>query len=117
MRSLFRPSAIRNVIWLGSILAVLTFSGCGRDKQARSEPSEPATPRADRAAGSAKLPAAADVPNGDADLLRNVAVGSAATNKALLEGDRAWQELLAAMRPPPTPVEWETNPPTKETIA
>jgi thiol-disulfide isomerase/thioredoxin len=102
-----------------AVLVLVTWmvGGCGKEKQARTEPSEPAAARTSRDAGPAKASAVADVPSGDADLLQNVAVGAAATNKTLLEGDRAWQELLAAMRPPPTPAEWETNPPTKEAIA
>lgn len=90
------------------------LGGCGKGgKQAGVEPEEPAAGSSARSSGAPK----ADVPSGDADLLQNVAVGTAATNVALLEGDAAWQAFLQAMRPPPTPPEWETNAPSKEAIA
>ena len=103
-----------------ALLAAGLFAGCGPKPAAGPEPA-PTPPPAPAASKPASAPAEkldkAAVPTGDADLLQNVAVGAAATNTALLEADKIWRELLLAMRPPPTPPEWETNTPTKEAIA
>lgn len=90
-------------------LALTLVAGCSKPNEetsaANPTPVQPAKP------------AAADVPLGDADLLQNVPVGTAATNTALAAGDAAWRELLQAMRPPSYPPEWDTTPPSKEAIA
>jgi thiol-disulfide isomerase/thioredoxin len=95
-----------------AVATLLTVAGCGdaTEKQAKSE----STPTTVTAAEPARP---ASVREDDADLLKNVAVGAAATNKTLLAGDQAWQELLKSMRPPSPPAEWETNQPSKEAIA
>ncbi len=92
-----------------AVVAVALAAGCG--KPAEEKPAAPAS--APEPARSAK----AEVPLGDADLLQNVPVGSAATNTVLAAGDQAWKEVLQAMRPPSYPPEWDTNPPGKEAIA
>ena len=95
---------------LGSTLALSLFvSGCR--KSADDKPAASQTP--DKTAQSTAAAKAA-VPVGDADLLQNVPVGTAATNTALAAGDEAWKTVLQSMRPPTPPAEWETSPPSKE---
>ena len=92
---------------LAAFLVLLIWVvGCGQAKNDKTEAN--ATP--------VKV-AKADVPLGDADLLQSVPVGAAATNTALAEGDKAWKEVLQAMRPPSPPAEWENTEPSKEAIA
>ncbi len=105
-----KTSVIHRISIAGTTLAVAVWiAGCG--KSAEEKPA--ATAPAAEPAKSAKV----EVPVGDADLLQNVPVGSAATNTALAAGDLAWKEVLQAMRPPPYPPEWDTTPPSKEAVA
>ena len=100
----FRRVAIEST---AAVLLAVWLAGCGQAKNDKPGASAPAP---------AKI-AKADVPVGDADLLQNVPVGSAATNTALTEGDKLWKEVLQTVRPPSYPPEWDTNPPSKEATA
>ncbi len=101
----FRHAGIR----AAALSLLLTWAaGCGQSRNDKPEAAASPAP--------AKV-AKADVPLGDADLLQNVPVGAAATNTALLEGDKAWKEVLIAMRPPSYPPEWDNTQPSKEAIA
>ena len=98
--------------WVAALTLLVVVVGCG------SKPQEQESAKSSAASPPSK-PAAKTEPMlvEDADLLRNVAVGAAATNKTLLAGDQAWQEFMLAMRPPTPPADWETNRPSKEAIA
>lgn len=105
-----KTTVIQSISLTGATLAMsILIAGCG--KSAEDKPA--ATAPAVEPAKTAKV----EVPMGDADLLQNVPVGSAATNTALAAGDLAWKEVLQAMRPPPYPPEWDTTPPSKEAVA
>lgn len=105
-----KTTVIQSISLTGATLAMaVLLAGCG--KSAEEKPA--ATAPAAEPAKSAKV----EVPMGDADLLQNVPVGSAATNTALAAGDLAWKEVLQAMRPPAYPPEWDTTPPSKEAVA
>jgi len=92
----------------GFCLLVAWVAGCGQAENDKPEAATTPTP--------AKI-TKADVPVGDADLLQGAPIGPAATNTALIEGDKAWKELLVAMRPPSYPAEWDNTQPSKEAIA
>ena len=87
------------------LLLALLAAGCSKSTESRPE------------AQAAPVAAKKDVAAGDMDLLQNVAVGSAVTNTALAAGDKAWQEILTALKPPAYPPEWDTTPPSPEAIA
>jgi thiol-disulfide isomerase/thioredoxin len=89
-------------------LLVVWVAGCGKTNDDKPETGAMPAP--------AKV-SKADLPVGDADLLQSVPVGPAATNTALAEGDKAWKEVLAVMRPPSYPPEWNDSQPSKEAIA
>ncbi|HXJ59737.1 MAG TPA: TlpA disulfide reductase family protein [Verrucomicrobiae bacterium] len=106
---------------LAAALPLLLATGCGENHPEKLAAGSPTGSSASAASASASAsPATAKTEPlvvDDADLLRNVAIGSGATNKTLLAGDKAWEEFLQGMRPPTPPAEWETNRPTKEAIA
>jgi peroxiredoxin len=89
---------------LSACFSVLVATGCGGEKKTETGTREPAASRAS---------APAVPPVADADLLQGVALGAVLTNKELAAAEKAWTDLLVAMRPPPTPAEWLTNPPTQ----
>ncbi len=105
-----KTTVIQSISLAGATLAIaVLIAGCGKSAEEKPAASAPSA----EPAKSAKV----EVPVGDADLLQNVPVGSAATNTALAAGDLAWKEVLQAMRPPPYPPEWDTTPPSKEAVA
>ena len=87
-----------------SVLAAmgLWVAGCSGEKKSETSAKESPPSR------PASIP-----PVADADLLQGVPLGAVLTNKELAAAEKAWTDLLVAMRPPQTPAEWLTNPPTE----
>jgi thiol-disulfide isomerase/thioredoxin len=107
-------SRIREVWWVPGLLAGIVILGCGKPEKEQASGGNASA----KAAGVDAKPAAkVDVPQGDADLLKGVAVGASATNATLNAGDMAWKEVMQAMRPPAYPPEWATNQPSDQAVA
>jgi len=84
------------------VTSCFLLAGCKGEKKSGTDAASPTR--------TTSVPQVAD---GDADLLKGVALGAVLTNKEMAAAETAWTDLLVAMRPPQTPAEWLTNPPSE----